>query len=83
MPPFVFGGGFCFLLAVFCHTKNGDEEMTIYDRYKEEQLKNPQVRAEYERLRMEFETEVALKESWRKKNSSHKDLNTAGKDCIS
>ena len=83
MPPSVFGGGFCSLLAVFCHTKNGDEEMTIYDRYKEEQLKNPQVRAEYEKLRMEFETEVVLKESWRKKNSSHKDLNTAGSDCIS
>jgi hypothetical protein len=63
--------------------KDRDEEMTNYDRYREEPLNNPQVIEEFEKLRMEFETEVALKVLSEKENSSHKDLNTAGSDCIS
>ncbi len=48
--------------------------MTNYDKYREEQLKNPAVRDEYEALRPEFEIIGALIEARKKENLTQKEL---------
>ncbi len=48
--------------------------MANYDKYREEQLKNPAVRDEYEALRPEFEIIGALIEARKKENLTQKEL---------